>query len=412
MSAPTGSVDILVPSESFEGTRARLLRWLKAPGESVSAGEPLVEVETDKVTVEIAAPAGGVLVDTLKAIDDELSVGDLLGHIQAATAATSATAPTTVAAHVAVPRGPVVATRASTDTGAAGNLSPAVRRMLAQHRLAATDVPGTGTGARITVEDILRHVEERVRAPVAAAARPDAPPEVAGTVERIPHSPIRRRTAQRMVESLLETAPHVTTVFEADLSAVLAHRTAARAAYAAAGIPLTLTSYFVAACVAAVRATPEANSRWTAEALEVFQKIDIGVATAIEGRGLVVPVVRDVAALDLKGIATRLQDLARRARAGALTPADVRGGTFTISNHGVSGSLLAAPIIINQPQAAILGVGKLEKRAVVIERDGVDVVVVRPRCYVSLTLDHRAMDGHQANAFLSAWVAAIEGWSA
>ena len=409
MTTPASTVDILVPSESFEGTRARLLRWLKAPGEAVSAGEPLVEVETDKVTVEIAAPAGGVLADTLKAVDDELSVGDLLGHIQPDSAATAATPPSMP---IAAPRAPSVATTAPTDAVGASNLSPAVRRLLAQHRLAVSDVPGTGASARITVEDILRYIEERNRAQPVVTARPQAPPEPAGAIERIPHSAVRRRTAQRMVESLLETAPHVTTVFEVDLGAVLAHRTAARAAYAAAGIPLTLTAYFVAACVAAVRATPEANSRWTADALEVFQQIDIGVATALEGRGLVVPIVRDVAALDLKGIATRLHDLATRVKAGALTPADVRGGTFTISNHGVSGSLLAAPIIINQPQAAILGVGKLEKRAVVIEHDGVDVVVVRSRCYVTLTLDHRVMDGHQANAFLSAWVAAIEGWSA
>jgi 2-oxoglutarate dehydrogenase E2 component (dihydrolipoamide succinyltransferase) len=203
----------------------------------------------------------------------------------------------------------------------------------------------------------------------------------------------------------------VTTVFEADLGAVLAHRERNRAAFAAEGIPLTLTAYFVSACVAAIRAVPEANSRWTADALELFRQIDIGIATAVEGRGLVVPVIRDVAALDLKGVAVRLNELATRARAEKLTPADVRGGTFTISNHGVSGSLLAAPIIINQPQAAILGIGKLEKRAVVIERDGADAVVVRSRCYVTLTLDHRVMDGHQANRFLSAWVGAIDGWS-
>lgn len=214
-----------------------------------------------------------------------------------------------------------------------------------------------------------------------------------------------------MVESLLRTAPHVTTVFEADLGAVLAHRERNRAAFAAEGIPLTLTAYFVSACVAAIRAVPEANSRWTEDALELFRQIDIGIATAVEGRGLVVPVIRDVAALDLKGVAVRLNELATRARSEKLTPADVRGGTFTISNHGVSGSLLAAPIIINQPQAAILGIGKLEKRAVVIERDGAETIVVRSRCYVTLTLDHRVMDGHQANRFLSAWVGAIDGWS-
>ena len=243
-------------------------------------------------------------------------------------------------------------------------------------------------------------------------ARDEKPAAPVGSVERVPHSPTRRRTAERMVESLLKTAPHVTTVFEADLGAVLAHRAATRAAFEAEGVPLTLTAYFVAACVAAVRAVPEANARWTDEAIELFSEIDVGVATAVEGRGLVVPVIRDVAALDLKAIATRLGDLSTRARAQALTPADVRGGTFTISNHGVSGSLLAAPIIINQPQSAILGIGKLEKRAVVVEQGGAEVIVARPRCYVTLTLDHRVMDGHQANRFLGTWVAVIEGWKA
>ncbi len=402
------NVDIVVPSESFEGTRARLLRWLKAPGQPVTLGEPLVEVETDKVTVEIPAPAAGVLGAALKNVDDELNVGDVLGQIRADA---SAAQPVVAAAAPARARGPVAAPSAPGDAGASGNLSPAVRRLLAQHGLAASDVAGTGTGARVSVDDVLRHVEERGRAPAATSARPEALPDANSAVERVPHSPTRRRTAERMVESLLRSAPHVTTVFEADLTAVLVHRASKRAEYAAAGIPLTLTAYFVAATVAALRAVPEANARWTADAVELFGQFDIGVATAVEGRGLVVPIVRDVAALDLKGIATRLNDLATRARAGALTPADVRGGTFTISNHGVSGSLLAAPIIINQPQSAILGIGKLEKRAVVLEQGGEDVIVVRPRCYVTLTLDHRVMDGLEANRFLSAWVAAIDGWS-
>ena len=406
MSAPTAAVEIRVPTESFEGTRARLLRWLKASGAPVALGEPLVEVETDKVTVEIASPASGILGELLKVADDELNVGDLLGHVRAAEDAAPPPVTGAVARPAPVAGAASTEAAAATAAGPASALSPAVRRLLAQHRLRETDLVGTGAGARITVDDVLRHVADRGTAPAGAEASAPglAPPE------RVAHSPIRRRTAERMVESLLRTAPHVTTVFEADLGAVLAHRERTRAAYAAEGIPLTLTAYFVAACVAAIRAVPEANSRWTDDAVELFAQIDIGVATAVEGRGLVVPVIRDVAALDLKAIAARLNDLATRARAQTLTPGDVRGGTFTISNHGVSGSLLAAPIIINQPQAAILGIGKLEKRAVVIERDGVDSVVVRPRCYVTLTLDHRVMDGHQANRFLSAWVGAIDGW--
>jgi len=154
---------------------------------------------------------------------------------------------------------------------------------------------------------------------------------------------------------------------------------------------------------------PEANSRWTDTALELFDTANIGIATAIEDIGLVVPVLKDVGAKSLFDIAKGLNDLVTAARAGKLQPADVRGGTFTISNHGVSGSLLAAPIVINQPQSAILGVGKLEKRVTVDENDK---VIVRPKCYITLTLDHRVMDGHRANLFMQTFVKALETWPA
>jgi 2-oxoglutarate dehydrogenase E2 component (dihydrolipoamide succinyltransferase) len=400
----SGPVDIRVPSESFEGTRSRLVRWLKVAGQAVEQGEPLIEVETDKVTVEIPAPAAGVLGQPLKVAEDELNVGDLLGQVLPAAGAPPAAA--AVTARPATPAPTVRAAQESANAASAAELlSPAVRRLLAQHGFNAADVAGTGAGGRVSVEDVLRHAAARSAGSGASA------PAGAPASRRVPHSPTRRRIAERMVESLLRTAPHVTTVFEADLGAVLEHRARHKAGYAADGVPLTLTAYFVAACVAALRAVPEANSRWTADAIELIEQIDIGIATAVEGKGLVVPVVRDVAARDLRSIAIELRDLAARARGDSLTPADVRGGTFTISNHGVSGSLVAAPIVINQPQSAILGVGKMEKRAVVIERDGADVIVVRPRCYVTLTLDHRVMDGHQANRFLSTWVAAIENWA-
>jgi 2-oxoglutarate dehydrogenase E2 component (dihydrolipoamide succinyltransferase) len=213
-----------------------------------------------------------------------------------------------------------------------------------------------------------------------------------------------------MVQSLLHTAPHVTTVFEVDMTAVLEHRTRNRDDFSRRGVPLTLTAYFLQAAVDAMRAVPEVNSRWTDAALEIFESIHIGVATSLEEGGLVVPVLRDVQSRDLFETAHGLHDLVTRAREGRLSPADVRGGTFTISNHGVSGSLVATPIVINQPQAAILGVGKLEKRAVVVEENGEDHLVVQPRCYVTLTIDHRVMDGHQANRFLQTLVGRLETW--
>ena len=200
---------------------------------------------------------------------------------------------------------------------------------------------------------------------------PDAP-----TARLVPHTRMRKQIATRMVESLLHTAPHVTTLFELDLTAVLAHRALHREEYDRRGAPLTLTVYFLAACVDALRAVPELNGRWTPEALELYDQINIGVATALPDGGLVVPVIGDLAALDLPGIARELADRVTRAREDRLLPADVRGGTFTISNHGVSGSLLATPIIINQPQAGILGIGKLEKRPVVVEERGRDPQII------------------------------------
>ena len=234
--------------------------------------------------------------------------------------------------------------------------------------------------------------------------------EAAIAGRRVPHSPMRKRIAERMVESLLHTAPHVTTVFEADLSAVIAHRAAHKDEFQGRGVALTFTAYFLAACVDAIREVPEANSRWTDDALIVPDTINIGVATALEGKGLVVPVVRNVQGLSLFEIARELGQVVERAREDQLSPNDVRDGTFTISNHGVSGSLVAAPIIINQPQSAILGVGKLEKRAVVVTEQGEERIVIRPRCYITLTLDHRVMDGHRANRFLQVLVQRLENW--
>jgi 2-oxoglutarate dehydrogenase E2 component (dihydrolipoamide succinyltransferase) len=291
-------------------------------------------------------------------------------------------------------------------------MSPAVRRLLAERGLSADDVNGSGEGGRITVEDVLAAGPPATAAP-AARKSPDAapPPAEEAGLRRIPHTPMRRRIAAHMVESLLRTAPHVTTVFQADMTAVLAHRAKEKSGFEKRGLSLTLTAYFVAACVDAIRAVPEANGRWSDDALLVGDRIDIGVGTALEGRGLVVPVIRDVGTLDLAGIAGALGELVARARDDRLTAADLRGGTFTISNHGVSGSLVAAPIVINQPQSAILGIGKVEKRAVVLAAEGKDSIVVRPCCYVTLTIDHRVLDGHQANRFMETLVRRIEAWT-
>jgi 2-oxoglutarate dehydrogenase E2 component (dihydrolipoamide succinyltransferase) len=404
------TTEVRAPSEQTEGTRSQLLRWLKAVGEAVGENEPLIEIETDKVTVEVASPAAGVLAEILKAEQEEIAPGELLGRIAAA--APVASGAVALQARVQMPAvAPAAPTAAPAPAG--GQLSPAVRRLLAEHGLNAAEVTGSGPSGRIMVEDVLNAVQPGAPAravpsgvPAPAAAEPAPLPGV----RRVPHTAVRRRIAEHMVQSLLHSAPHVTSVFEADLSAVLADREARRAEFARTGVPLTLTAYFVQAAVAAIRAVPEANSRWTESALEIYEAINIGIATAVEGTGLVVPVLMGADRRDLEGTARGLDELVQRARAGRLAPADVRGGTFTISNHGVSGSLLATPIIINQPQSAILGVGKLERRAVVVHSGEREQIVVQPRCYVTLTLDHRVLDGHQANRFLEVFVARLTAW--
>jgi 2-oxoglutarate dehydrogenase E2 component (dihydrolipoamide succinyltransferase) len=415
----SSGVEIRAPAEQTEGTRSQILRWLKQVGDGVAENEPLIEIETDKVTVEVASPATGVLREIIKHEQEEIAPGELLGRIEAGTAAALAQAPRPAAAAAAPPAAgasPLAVQSETRAPAAAGGLSPAVRRLLSERGLDPSAVRGTGRAGRITVEDVLRtapgSAPERRRPAAASAAPPAAVADAVSRSHRVPHTAVRKRIAEHMVQSLLHTAPHVTTVFEADLSAVLTDRARQREEFARRGAPLTLTAYFVQAAVVAIRAVPEANSRWTDTALEIYDSIHIGVATAVEGVGLVVPVLHDADSRDLFDTARGLDELVRRARAGNLLPADVRGGTFTISNHGVSGSLLAAPIIINQPQAAILGVGKLEKRPVVVEEGDEQKIVVRPRCYVTLTLDHRVMDGHQANHFLQVLVQKLSGWPA
>jgi len=420
----SGGVEIRAPAEQTEGTRSQILRWLKQVGEPVVENEPLIEIETDKVTVEVASPGTGVLREIIKHEQEEIAPGELLGRIDAVTTAAAPAPAPRPAAAAAASASPTAVHGLTPARAPAGGLSPAVRRLLSERGLDPSAVPGTGPAGRITVEDVLRAVpgsaSDRRRDAAAARAAPagaagsatGAPAEGVGASRRVPHTAVRKRIADHMVQSLLHSAPHVTTVFEADMSAVLADRARQRDEFAHRGAPLTLTAYFVQAAVAAIRAVPEANSRWTDTALEIYESIHIGVATAVEGVGLVVPVLHDAQARDLFDTARALDELVRRARAGNLSPADVRGGTFTISNHGVSGSLLAAPIIIHQPQAAILGVGKLEKRPVVLEEGDEQKIVVRPRCYVTLTLDHRVMDGHQANHFLQVFVQTLTDWPA
>lgn len=400
----TATTDVLVPFEQ-EGTKAIVRSWLKRPGDRVALNEPLVELETDKVTQEIPAPADGILEDILLDTDAEALPGAVLGRLRELSVGQDVREPSVSAADD--DGGPVRAE--------APHLSPAVKRAVRQHGVDVSAVTGTGRGGRITRADVDQHVADRgkptVAAPPTTPPMPTTPipPSSAGGVRSVPHDRMRVAIAENMLKSVT-VAPHVTAVFECDFSAIMAHRARHRVTAQSSGANLTITAYLVAACVEAMKVAPAINSRWYDDRLDIYDDINIGVGTALGDKGLVVPVVRQAQHLSLNGIATRLTELTARARENRLLPADMRGGTFTISNHGVSGSLLASPIIISQPQSAILGVGKLEKRVVVREIDGVDAIQIRPLCYVSLTIDHRVVDGHQTNAWLSRFVETIERW--
>ena len=401
-------IDVVVPEEQ-EGTKAVVRAWLKQVGDKVEENDPLVELETDKVAMEVPAPAAGVLREILLHTNEDAVPGAVLGRIAPAIEVGDVEADPVRERRMPPRERPPRAEAVARPTAKRETrLSPSVKRAVMQHDLDPGRIEGTGRGGRITRADVDRAVEEgtRVRRPVEGVL-----PAATGDIRShfIPHDTMRLRIAENMLGSVTQ-APHVTAMFEADFSAIIAHRDKHKAAFAKKGVKLTYTAYLVAAAAEAMKVAPAINSRWHADKLELYDDINIGVGTALGTKGLIVPVVRQVQKLSLKGIAASLDELVEKARTEKLTAADIRGGTFTISNHGVSGSLFAAPIIINQPQSAILGVGKLEKRVVVREVGGVDTIQIRPLAYVSLTIDHRVVDGHQTNAWLTRFVELIEAW--
>ncbi|MEO5972935.1 MAG: 2-oxo acid dehydrogenase subunit E2 [Sphingomicrobium sp.] len=393
-------IDVRVPDEQ-EGTKAVVRAWLKQVGDSVAENEPLVELETDKVTQEVPAPAAGVLREILLDTDAEAVPGALLGRIDASRSpAHAGVQERRQALHASRPGPRPAPGNADTES----RLSPSVKRALLQHGIDPSRIEGSGRGGRITREDIDHAVAAATVVTIGEPA-PAQPRHFAGG--DIPHDRMRLKIAENMVRAVGD-APHVTALFEADFSAVAAHK----AALAASGRKLSFTAYIVKAAADAMAVAPAINGRWEDDRIAVSPTIDIGVGTALGNKGLVVPVVKDAGSLSLEQIGAQLDDLTARARSGKLTGADVSGGSFTISNHGVSGSLLASPIILHAGQAAILGIGKLQKRAVVREIDGDDAIVILPMAFVTLTIDHRVVDGHQTNAWLTRFVELLEGWPA
>ena len=413
----------------FEGTVAR---WLKQPGETVERQEPLLDITTDKIDTEVPAPAAGVLLKVLAAEGTTVQVGSVIAYIgdqgeendiqeppqEAGETLEIAQSPEEASSHPAS-SAPTDAALAPRPEGRAF-VSPVVARISAEHNIDLADVQGSGRQGRVTKKDLLAFIDARNRQPPAARPASGAAADEDEILQ--PLSNMRRMIAEHMSRSV-RASPHVVTIFEADMTAVVRHRAARKAALAQKGIGLSFTPYFVAAVAAALRDNPTVNSRWTDAGLMLSRRIHIGIAAAVPD-GLVVPVIRDADELNLLGLARAVNDLAERARRGELSPDEVRGGTFTITNHGTSGSLAGTPII-NQPQAAILGVGKISKRAVVnsgARTDGApadpllpspdDSISIRPMCYLSLAFDHRILDGLAADTFLSDVVNRLQNWAA
>jgi len=289
-----------------------------------------------------------------------------------------------------------------------------VAKIATEQSVDLSQLHGSGQNGRITKKDIQAFLEKRELIDVHVTKPSAQTPETTTTVDEIgdlvPHSAVRRTIANHMVHSK-HTSPHVTTVMEVDLSSVVAHRKVNRERFASDGARLTFTPYFVAATVSALRTYPIVNSSWSDEGIIIHHQINIGMATSLGEEGLIVPIIKNADKLSLLGLASTVNDLANRARAHQLEPDEVHGGTFTITNHGISGSLFATPII-NQPQCGILGVGTIQKRVVVISEEHLgDTIAIRPMAYLSLTFDHRILDGASGDYFLTKIVEVLENWS-
>lgn len=452
------AIKVIMPQMGESVVEGTVGTWLKQAGDTVDLYEPIVEVETDKVTSEVTAEAAGTLLKIYVGEGETVAAGTVLALIGEAGEAV----PDSVAAEAVAAFGHAAATGDNPATAAADHalddrngtshaapveraaepvesalphITPVVARIAAEHDIDVRRVTGTGRGGRVTKKDIMAYIERRGAADngadddlppwerpgsgdlfkptddlyksVAAAQAPvaSAPPAPGLPGELVPHTPMRKRIAEHMVRSKLHTAPHVTTVFEADMSAVVAHRAAHKDAFAARGVNLTFTAYFIAAAAEALRRHPLVNSQWRDDGVLLMPEVNIGMAVALDN-GLIVPVLKRVDELALPGIARQVNDLANRARANKLTPDEVQGGTFTITNHGVAGSLFATPVI-NQPQTGILGVGAIRKRVIVTPDDA---IAVRPMVYLSFAFDHRVLDGASADWFVAEIVSLLEGW--
>lgn len=408
---------VLVPLLGEGVEEVTVTKWLKREGESIKELEPLLEINTDKVDTEIPAPVTGTVLKIVAQEGLPAKVGEVLAFIgkpgEAVDSPGSAAAPPKRAG---VGQPPTQVQPASDRPAReVGFISPVVAKIAAERRIDLSQVQGTGLSGRITKNDVLGFAEtgglgasglERVPSGDRSAAR--LAPAVDDQL--VKHTIIRRQIAEHMLVSQ-KTSPHVLTVMEADMSRVVAHRLANRAAFERDGVRLTFTAYLIAAIVAGLKAFPVTNSSWTDEGVLVHGAINVGMATSLGDEGLIVPVIKGAGNLSLLATARAVNDLSTRARARKLQPDEVRGGTFTLTNHGIGGSLFAMPII-NQPQCGILGAGAIQKRVVAVsDAGGNDAFAVRPMVYLSFVFDHRILDGASADAFLAKVKDTLEKWA-
>ena len=423
------TVEIIVPALGESITEATVTKWLKAEGDAVEVDEPLVELETDKVAVEVNAETAGVLSEIVAKDGDEVEIGAVLGRISegdgAAEAPPPAEPPTEPAAPAAAPAAesapaaepaqpaPVAETaprpaEAPPPGEPAMALSPAVRKIIDDNRLDPSAIPATGKAGRLTKGDVLGFLESGAKSggagakPAPSTPAPSAVPATAPAgasaprprEERVKMSRLRRRIAERLKEAQ-NTAAMLTTFNEVDMSAVIAARKDHRDAFEKKhGVRLGFMSFFVKACIVALKEIPEVNAEIDGDDIVYKNHYDIGVAVGSK-QGLVVPVIRDADAMSFAEIEQAIAGLGAKARDGKLTMDDLTGGTFTISNGGVYGSLLSTPIL-NPPQSGILGMHKIQPRPVVVG----DSIEIRPQMYLALSYDHRLVDGREAVTFL------------
>jgi 2-oxoglutarate dehydrogenase E2 component (dihydrolipoamide succinyltransferase) len=408
---------VLVPLLGEGVEEVTVIKWLKKEGDSINELEPLLEVNTDKVDTEIPAPTSGTVLKILAEEGTPAKVGAVLAFIgkPGESVESGAGGAQSLETKSTVPQRQEMSPRRHGDalTPIHGNkdigfISPVVAKIAAEHGVNLQQVQGTGLNGRITKNDVLNYVQS------GKSTTPATPTDVEpGTWNVTPtagdqlikHTVIRKQIAEHMVMSK-HTSPHVLTVMEADLSRVVKHRSANKEIFLRDGVNLTFTAYFMMAIVAGLKTYPNVNSSWREDGILVHKAVNIGMATSLGEEGLIVPVINDADNLSLLAMARTVNDLANRARSKKLQPDEVKGGTFTLTNHGTSGSLFAFPVI-NQPQSGILGVGAMQKRVVVID----DAIAIRPMVYLSYVFDHRILDGASADWFLMKVKETLENWA-